>query len=63
MKNKSPIYRLKLLNADFFPEPIYKDDIIIFSDKQEEIFKSYKDLQETVKSLEKHNIKYTLKVE
>lgn len=62
-KNNPPVFRLTILNYDHFPTPIHKEDIIIFSDKNEQVFKSIKDLEDMIKELEKLDIKYKVKVE
>ena len=62
-KNKFPIYKITLLEYDHFPVPVYKDDIIIFSDKNEEVFKSYTEFVNMTKELDKYQIKYKVRVE
>ncbi len=64
MKDKKfPTYRIKLLSYSHFPEPVNKDDIIIFSDQNEHLFSSLEQCKSMELALKKLNINYKVIVE
>jgi hypothetical protein len=59
---KIPKYRIKLLDSCYFPNPVKKDDFIIFNDSSEMIVDSVLELYEISNQLKSANIKHSIKV-